>query len=73
MVNAHSADGILHLDWCRPLADVPKVAEESRLCKNSQRARLAGVGETRAAAIPQVRMAAISGPVPRICITRFML
>lgn len=53
-----------------PTADLPNFANESRLCKNSlTEAEPDGAPST----VAQARMACISGPAPRICITRFML
>ena len=54
-------------------ADLPYVRNGSRLCKNSQRYWLTEVGRREARRSPQARIAAMSGPVPRICITRFRL
>jgi hypothetical protein len=51
----------------------PDVRNGSRLCKNSRRWRRVAVGRRKGRRSAQVRMAAISGPVPRICITRFRL
>lgn len=56
-----------------PGPDAPNVCNGSRLCKNSQPSAVGRAGVTQAAAIHQARIAAMSVPVPRICITRFRL